>query len=68
MAVVDGVTVTAARCGFMKNGEVGVFCGGANTKARLNDCKVHHNGSDGLAAFTYVLHYYIIRKYPGTCK
>ena len=52
MAVGDGVTVTAARCGFMKNGEVGVFCGGANTKARLNDCKVHHNGSDGLAAFT----------------
>ena len=39
MAVGDGVTVTAARCGFMKNGEVGVFCGGAkNTKARLNDC------------------------------
>jgi len=32
MAVGDGVTVTAARCGFMKNGEVGVFCGGAKCK------------------------------------
>ena len=51
---------------FMKNGEVGVFCGGANTKARLNDCKVHHNGSDGLDAFT--CNTYVIRKYPGTCK
>ena len=36
MAVGDGVTVTAARCGFMKNeSEVGVFCGGANTKSKI---------------------------------
>jgi hypothetical protein len=28
----------------------GVYCRDANTKVRLNDCKMHHNGSCGLWA------------------
>jgi hypothetical protein len=48
MAVVNGATVTATQCEFMENGEYGVICCDANTKARLSDCQMHHNGSDGL--------------------
>jgi len=43
-------TVTATQCEFMENGGDGVWCGGANTKARLNNCQLHHNGHDGLWA------------------
>ena len=50
MDVYDGATVTATQCEFMENGQYGVYCSGANTKARLNDCKIHHNGYDGLFA------------------
>ena len=50
MWVRDGATVTATQCEFMENGGDGVNCGNANTKARLNDCKMHHNGYDGLVA------------------
>jgi len=49
MYVHVGVTVTATDSEFMENG-TGVFCYGANTKARLNDCTMHHNGEDGLWA------------------
>ena len=34
----------------MENGEIGVACGGANTKVRLNDSTMHHNGWHGLYA------------------
>ena len=34
----------------VKYGQHGVVCGGANTKLRLNDSTLHHNGMDGLAA------------------
>ena len=47
MFVCDGATVTATQCEFMENGVDGVSCYDANTKARLNDCTVHHNGGDG---------------------
>jgi hypothetical protein len=50
MYVSDGATVTATQCEFMENGQGGVFCADANTKARLNDCQMHHNGEDGLYA------------------
>jgi len=50
MYVGGGATVTATQCEFMENGGDGVSCDGANTKARLNDCKMHHNGEDGLWA------------------
>ena len=46
----DGATVTATQCEFMENGDNGVFCNGANTKARLTDCKIHLNEADGLEA------------------
>ena len=49
MCVRDGATVTATQCEFMENAGHGVYCAGANTKARLNDCKMHHNGGDGLS-------------------
>ena len=55
MFVEGGATVTATQCEFMENGWTGVFCHGANTKARLNDCKMHHNGGDGLSAFLDVV-------------
>jgi len=55
-----GATVTATQCEFVENGdpgtlvlhnfEAGVYCFGTNTKARLNDCTMHHNGKDGLFA------------------
>jgi len=48
--IVKGATVTATQCEFMENGQYGVYCGGANTKVRLTDCKIHHNGAHGLAA------------------
>ena len=50
MSVYNGATVTATQCEFMENNANGVSCHGANTKARLNDCTMHHNGSDGLNA------------------
>jgi pectate lyase len=50
MYVYDGATVTATQCEFMENHGSGVVCGGANTKARLNDCTMHHNGYHGLVA------------------
>jgi hypothetical protein len=49
MHVREGATVTATQCEFMENG-YGVFCRGENTKARLNDCTVHHNEYHGLYA------------------
>jgi hypothetical protein len=49
MFVLRGATVTATQCEFMENGRYGVFCSYANTKLRLNDCKMHHNHDcDGL--------------------
>jgi hypothetical protein len=45
-----GTIVTATRCDFMENGQRGVSVHGANTKARLNDCTMHHNGEAGLYA------------------
>ena len=50
MAVEGGATVTATQCEFMENKHSGVICRGANTTTRLNDCKMHHNGLDGLKA------------------
>jgi len=50
MFVRDGATVTATQCEFMENRYNGVFCANANTKARLHDCTMHHNGFDGLGA------------------
>ena len=50
MYVDSGATVTATQCEFMENGRHGVLCVGANTKARLNDCTMHHNGREGLIA------------------
>jgi hypothetical protein len=50
MVVDGGATVTATQCEFMENGASGVFCQAANTKARFNDCTMHHNGSNGLWA------------------
>jgi hypothetical protein len=32
-----------------------VYCSGANTKARLTDCQVHHNGWNGLAAYDHAV-------------
>ena len=52
MFMLDGATVTATQCEFMENGNSGVFCSDANTKARLTDCKMHHNGRDGLWAYS----------------
>jgi hypothetical protein len=50
MGVNGGATVTATQCEFTENGYHGMICAGANTKARLHDCTMHHNGSDGLGA------------------
>ena len=46
----DGAIITATRCDFMENGEYGVECYNANTKVRLNDSTMHHNGIHGLGA------------------
>jgi hypothetical protein len=51
VSVDGGATVTATQCEFMKNVGYGVFCSGANTKARLNDCTMHLNGQAGLNAY-----------------
>ncbi len=51
MSVKNGATVAATRCDFMENCLYGVYTwGDANTKVRLNDCKMHHNGNCGLVA------------------
>jgi hypothetical protein len=55
MQVVSGATVTTTQCEFMENGVDGVYCHGPNTKARLNDCQMHHNGSYGLSACYYAV-------------
>ena len=55
MYVCEGATVTATQCEFMENGRHGVFCGGANTKARLNECTMHHNEMDGLIAYEHAV-------------
>jgi hypothetical protein len=55
MWVHDGATVTATQCEFMENSADGVYCQDANTKARLNDCQMHHNGQDGLFAYTHAV-------------
>jgi hypothetical protein len=51
MYVHGGATATATRCEFMENGGHGVSCYDANTKARLNDYTMHHNGKKGLYAY-----------------
>ena len=53
MYVCEGATVTATQCEFMENGRHGVLCACANTKARLNNSTVHHNGRDGLYAYDH---------------
>jgi hypothetical protein len=55
MFVGGGATVTATQCEFMENGGNGVGCRGANTKARLTDCQMHHNGWDGLEAYEHAV-------------
>jgi hypothetical protein len=55
MVVSDGATVTATQCEFMENRHYGVFCHGANTKARLDDCQVHHNRYAGLLAYDHAV-------------
>jgi len=55
MFVGDGATVTATQCEFMENAGCGVYCFGANTKARLNDCQMHHNGNHGLWACNHAV-------------
>ena len=35
----------------MENGEHGLSCDEHNTKARLNNCQMHHNGMSGLVAY-----------------
>ena len=56
MYVRVGVTMIATQCEFTENGGGGVFCHvfchGANTKARLHDCTMHHNNEgNGLYAY-----------------
>ena len=55
MDVDFGATVTATQCEFMENGGCGVICDGANTKARLDNCTMHHNGFHGLYAFDHAV-------------
>jgi hypothetical protein len=50
-----GATVTATQCEFMENGVNGVYCSGANTKTRFNDCQMHHNGYHGLVAYGHAV-------------
>jgi hypothetical protein len=54
MFVCVGATVTATQCEFMENG-IGVFCCHANTKVKLNDSTMHHNGTDGLHAWDHAV-------------
>ena len=51
MHVHGGASVTTTQCEFMENGRYGVWCADANTKARLNNCTMHHNGRAGLFAY-----------------
>jgi hypothetical protein len=51
MLVEKGATATATRCDFMENGESGVACFDANTKVRLNDSTIRHNGYQGLSTY-----------------
>jgi hypothetical protein len=53
--VIKGATVTATRCDFMENGHHGAACCDANTKVRLNDSTMHHNGQDGLYAYEHAV-------------
>jgi len=39
----------------MENGHCGVSCEDPNTKARLTDCTMHHNGQDGLFAYDHAV-------------
>jgi len=55
MDVSSSATVTATQCEFMENRAGGVYCANANTKVRLDDCKMHHNGYDGLAVFDHAV-------------
>jgi hypothetical protein len=55
MHVRGGATVTATQCEFMENRYNGVYCSGANTKTRLSECQMHHNGQDGLVAFNHAV-------------
>ena len=55
MGVLTGATVTATQCEFVENGMHGLLCNGANTKVRLNDCQMHHNGWDGLYVFDHAV-------------
>jgi hypothetical protein len=55
MNVHGGATVTATQCEFMENRYNGVYCSGANTKTRLSECQMHHNGQDGLVAFNHAV-------------
>jgi len=50
MLVKEGATVTATRCDFLENVYIGVECYDVNTKVRLNDSTMHHNGVFGLYA------------------
>ena len=55
MFVLRGATVTATQCEFLENSSSGVYCQDANTKARLNDCQMHHNGNDGLSVYSHAV-------------
>jgi hypothetical protein len=55
MCVSGGATVTSTQCEFMENAGSGVYCGDANTKARLNDCTLHHNGGVGLDTYNHAV-------------
>jgi hypothetical protein len=55
MSVSGGATVTTTRCDFMENRMYGVACQGANTKVRLNDSTMHHNGMYGLLAYNHAV-------------
>jgi hypothetical protein len=55
MYVRGGATVTATQCEFMENGGSGVYCSGANAKANLNDCQMHHNANYGLLAWEHAV-------------
>ena len=55
LGVMGGATATATRCDFMENGQCGVGCSGANTKVRLNDSTMHHNGMSGLLAYGHAV-------------
>jgi hypothetical protein len=55
MFVDNGAIATATRCDFMENGHHGVVCGGANTKVRLNDSTMHHNGMHGVCSYNHAV-------------